>query len=336
MIKEVEANKELALTLGRFFVNRYDDYAIQQTSGQYIRANNPLSPEIIEQHIEGKVTVGPFQLNEFNCVKYLCFDLDPETNKDPLATAKHILGVLLEENEEKQPRIWSKTILLEASRYPDSSYHLWVFFDPTVPAKVAKWLGLKILELANLNPKEIEVFPKQTELTMDRPYGNLVKLPLGLHQVEKKWSCFLNLETFDPLPSTCLFNVEGISFSEADIDKILSLREKAAVQITFDMPKDFRTLKTKSEARITRFLLPYWKEGQRNRVEMAFLGWCIKRGVSLESALRIIDEVTRVTNDTERYSRIELVKYHYRNRRTIGAKLLGISGLREIVKEAIQ
>jgi hypothetical protein len=95
-------------------------------------------------------------------------------------------------------------------------------------------------------------------------------------------------------------------------------------------------LKTENEARIAKFLLPYWKEGQRNRVEMAFLGWCIKRGVSLESTTRIIDEVTRLTNDAERYSRLELVKYHYRNRRTLGPKLLGISGLRQIVKEAVQ
>jgi len=328
--------KTITATLERLFVNRKDDYAIQQPDGQYLRANQPLSLEIIQQHLQGKVTVGAYQLNEFNCVKYLCFDLDPETNKDPLATAKKIIDIILEEDKDKRSRIWKKAILLEASRYPDNSFHLWIIFDPTVPAKVAKWLGLKILELVNLNPKEIEVFPKQTELTMDRPYGNLVKLPLGLHQVEKKWSRFVDLETFEPLPSTCLFNVEGISFSEADIDKILSLREKAAVQITFDLPKNFRTLKTENEAKITRFLLPYWKEGQRNRVEMAFLGWCLKRGVSLESTLRIIDEVTRVTNDLERYQRLELVKYHYRNRRTIGAKLLGISGLRQIVKEAIQ
>jgi len=333
---KAEENKELALTLDRFFVNRKDDYAIQQPNGQYCRANQPLSLEIIEQHIEGKVTIGPYQLNEFNCVKYLCFDLDPETNKDPLETAKKILAVLPEEDKAKQPRILSKAILLEASRYPDNSYHLWILFNPAVPAKVAKWLGLRILELANLNPKNVEVFPKQTELTKDRPFGNLVKLPLGLHQVEKKWSRFVDIETFEPLPSTCLFNVEGISFSEEDIDKILSLKEKAAVQITFNLPQNFRTLKTKSEANITRFLLPYWKEGQRNRVEMAFLGWCLKRGVSLESALRIIGEVTKLTNDLECYSRLELVKYHYRNRRTIGTKLLGISGLRQIVKEAIQ
>jgi len=322
--------------LQRLFVNRHDDYAIQQSDGRYLRANHPLTFDAIQEHLNGKVTVGAYQLDECNCVKYLCFDFDPETNKDPLATAKKILEVVLEEDKEKRPRVWQKAILLEASRYPDNSYHLWVLFEPTIPAKVAKWLGLRILELANLNPKEIEVFPKQTELTTDRPFGNLVKLPLGLHQVEKKRSQFVDVETFDPLSSTCLFNVEGISFSEVDIDKILSLKEKAAVQITFDLPQNFRILKTEGEARITRFLLPYWKEGQRNRVEMAFLGWCLKRGISLESALRIIDEVTRVTNDTECYSRLKLVKYHYQNRRTIGPKLLGISGLRQIVKEAIQ
>jgi len=325
----------IASALQRLFVNRHDDYAVQQPNGQYHRAEEPLSLDVIKQHLEGKVTVGAYQLNEFNCVKYLCFDLDPETLKSPFSTAKKILDVLLEEDKEK-PKIWSKAVLLEASRYPDNSYHLWIFFDPTVPAKIAKWLGYRILELANLNPKSIEVFPKQTTLTKDRPFGNLVKLPLGLHQVEGKWSRFVDLETFELLPSTCLFNVEGISFTEADIDKILSLKEKAAVQITFDMPENFRTLKTENEARIVKFLLPYWKEGQRNRVEMAFLGWCLKRGVSQESALRIVDEVTRVTNDLERYSRLELVRYHYRNRRTIGPKLLGISGLRQIVKEAIQ
>ena len=328
--------ESIAAALQRLFVNRHDDYAIQQPDKKYRRAKKRLTLEIIRQHIKGKITIGPYQLNEFNCVKYLCFDLDPETLKDPFATARTILEVLLEEDKEKRPRIWRKAILLEASRYPDNSAHLWIFFDPTVPAKVAKCLGYRILELASLNPKQIEVFPKQTTLTKDRPFGNLVKLPLGFHQVEKKWSQFLDLESFEPLPSTCLFNVEGISFSETDIDKILSFQEKQAVQITFDMPQNFRTLKTESEAKITRFLLPYWKEGQRNRVEMAFLGWCLKRGVSLESALRIIDEVTRVSNDTERYSRLELVKYHYRNRRSIGAKLLGISGLRQIVKEAIQ
>ena len=325
----------LAFTLQKLFVNRQDDYAIQQTNSQYRRVNQPLTLKIINDHLDGKITVGVYQLNEFNCVGYLCFDVDPETNKDPLETSKQILDVLFEENEEEQPRVWCKAVLLEASRYPDNSYHLWILFDPKIPAKIAKWLGLRILELASLNPKQIEIFPKQTKLTEDNPFGNLIKLPLGFHQVERKWSRFVDLETFEPIPSRCLFDVEGINFREVDIDKILGFQDKKAVQVTFDLPES-KTLKNESEAKIIQFLCPYWKEGKRNRIEMAFLGWCLKRGVSRDSALRIVGEVTRLTGDFEANSRIELVEYHYRNRRAIGTKLLGISGLKQIVREAIQ
>jgi len=325
-----------ASALHRLFVNCHDDYAIQQPAKGYLRFGKPLTLKVIEQHLAGTVTVGTYQLNDFNCVKWLCFDLDPEKLRDPFATAKTILEVLLEEDQDKRPRIWRKAILLEASRYPDNSAHLWIFFEPTVPAKIAKWLGYRILELANLNPKQFEVFPKQTKLTEERPFGNLVKLPLGLHQVEKKYSKFLSLDTFKPQSPACLFTTEGISFSEADLDKILSFQEKQNVQTSFDLPETFKTLETESTTRIVKFLSRYWKEGQRNRVELAFLGWCLKRGISQDSAIQIVDEVTRLTKDNERYSRFQLVRYHYRNRRTIGPKLLGISGLRQIVKEALQ
>jgi hypothetical protein len=329
-------SENINVALQRLFVNRDDDFAIQKPDTGYLRVGQPLTTEIIQQHVKGKMTIGPYQLNQFNSVKNICFDLDPEKLEDPFATAKTILETLLEEDQDKRPRIWRKAILLEASRYPDNSAHLWIFFEPLVPAKVAKWLGYRIIELANLNPKQIEVFPKQTKLTEDRPFGNLVKLPLGLHQVERKYSRFLNLDTFKPQSPTCLFATEGISFSEADLQKIMSFQEKQNVQSTFNPPKTFKTLKRGKEARITKFLCSYWKEGQRNRVEMAFLGWCIKRGISPYSATRIIDQVTRLTNDPERYSRLKLVKYHYQNRLNIGPKLLGISGLKQIVEETIQ
>jgi len=50
-------------------------------------------------------------------------------------------------------------------------------------------------------------------------------LPLGFHRVEKKWSKFLDLETFEPLPKTSLLDAEGVSFSEEDIEKIEQLAE---------------------------------------------------------------------------------------------------------------
>jgi len=320
------------------FVNRADCYCIQKARG-YVKVEQPLTDEVLRQHLAGKITVGSYQLDKQSLVKWLCFDLDPEKLESPEETAKQILNVCFEQKVEadgkKRPRIWEKAVLLEASRYPDPSFHIWIFFEPKVPAKVARWLGYRILELANLNPKQIEVFPKQSELTEANPYGNFVKFPLGKHQVAGKWSRLLDFETFKPISNEALFNVQGISFSEVDLARITGFEEKKNVQLQLNLPKKFKPVKDKEEEKIVNFLLKYWRKGQRNQVEFAFLGWAIKKGISFESAFRIIKRVAELTGDEEKAQRLQLVKYHYQNRRSLGAKLLGISGLREIVREAV-
>jgi len=75
-----------------------------------------------------------------------------------------------------------------------------------------------------VNPKQIELFPKQTEIDADG-YGNLVKLPLGFHREKRKWSTFLDVKTLEPLPKNVVFEAEGASFSEEDLEKILQLAE---------------------------------------------------------------------------------------------------------------
>lgn len=320
----------------RLFVSRRDVYAKQQPDGTYLKVENPVTAQVVERHLQGEFTIGFYQLDNDSNVKWLCWDLDPEKLADPSATAKTIIEECVLKPSPKNPRFYKGSVWLEASRHPDPSYHIWVFFAPLpVPAKVAKWLGLKILEHANINPKLVEVFPKQTEVTKNRPYGNLVKVPLGLHRKGGKWSCFLDLETFKPLPKTSILNVQGISFSEADLASICKFEDKKHVQIKFDLPKNYKPLKNREEAKIVRFLGKYWQPGNRNRLEMAFLGWCLKRGVSFESAYRIVEQLTTLTNDEERSQRLQLVTYHYQARRSMTAKLLGIAGLKEIVHEAL-
>jgi len=329
-----EVKNSLLPIVKALFVNREDCYCMQYKQG-YSRIEAPLTAAVLERHLKGEITVGSYQLSRSNFVKWLCFDLDPEKLKDPKEAALKVLNVLFEEKEEadgkKRPRIWRKAVLLEASRYPDPSYHIWIFFVPEVPAKLTQWLGYRILELADLNPKQVEVFPKQTELTEDRSYGNFVKLPLGKHQVADKWSCFLDFETFEPLPNSIILDVCGISFSEADLTKIEGFETKKGVQTAFELPKKFRPLSDKEEEKAVQFLCKYWKEGARNRLEMCFLGLCIKRGVSFESAKRIINEVADRTDDAEKQARLDLVAYHYRNRMNVCLK--GTSGIREIIKE---
>ena len=328
-----EVKNSLLPIVKALFVNREDCYCMQHKQG-YSRIEAPLTAAVLESHLKGEITVGSYQLNRDNLVKWVCFDLDPEKLNDPKEAALKVLNVLFEEKEEadgkKRPRIWRKAVLLEASRYPDPSYHIWIFFMPEVPAKLAQWFGYRILELAGLHPKQIEVFPKQTEITEDRPYGNFVKLPLGKHQQAGKWSRLLDLETFEPLPNEALLEVRGITFCEADIAKIMSFREKHGVQIKFELPGAFKPLSDREEERVVAWLQKHWQRGFRNQLEMYFLGLCLKRGVSHESASRIIQEVALRTGDEEKRSRLDLVDYHYNNRLNIPLK--GKSGLKELVE----
>jgi len=219
MKEEKEENKKLSLILDKLFVNRHDSYALQQRDGQYYRVDSPLMLELLERHLRGEPTVGVYQLSEDNMVKWLCFDIDPEHNPNPPETASKLVQTCLENK-----RFYPKSLWLEASRHPDPSFHVWVLFSVPVNAKVAKWLGVKIMALADVNPKQLELFPKQTEIGSEG-FGSLVKLPLGFHQVEKKWSEFLNLETFEPLPKKAILEAEGVSFSQEDLEKIVQLAE---------------------------------------------------------------------------------------------------------------
>ena len=315
----------------RLFINRIDCYAIQTSRG-YVRVEAPLTREVLEAHLRGEKTVGAYQLNPAdNTVKYLCFDLDPEKLEDPREAAEKIIKACFEEKDGR-PRIWKHALLLEASRYPDPSYHIWIFFLLPFPAKAARWLGYRILELAGLNPSQIEVFPKQNSLTKERPYGNLVKLPLGLHQTAQKWSKFLDPKTFEPIEPSILNSTSGISFTDRDTERILQLaEEKKPIQVKFELPRTFKALPDREEEKAVQFLIKYWKLGYRNQLELSFLGWCIKKGISHDSAYRIIREVCQRTKDEETPQRLQLVNYHYKNR--LNVPLKGISGLKEIIGE---
>lgn len=329
---------DLLSTLKDLFVNRSDCYCIQLKQG-YSKISEPLTDEVLQQHLDGKTTVGSYQLDLNNLVKWLCLDIDPEKNidPDPKATAKKILSILMQKIKDKEgnetPRIWPNCIVLEASRYPDPSYHIWLLFLIPLEAKAARWIGQRILEMANLSPKQIEVFPKQNEITPERPYGNFVKLPFGKHQVEQKWSRLLDLETFEPLPIKLLEDKHGLSFSEHDLEKLQKLEPKKNVQTLFEAPKTNKKLNNQDEEKTVSILARYWREGYRNELTMSFCGMCIKEGINHESARRVIEEICMRTNtsneDTAEF--LATVDYQFKHRVTVG-NLKGSSGIQEVIE----
>lgn len=319
--------------LKSLFVNRTDCYCIQLKQG-YSRINQVLSDKILQKHLSGEVTVGSYQLNECNCVKWLCFDFDPEKLPDPRAATKKVLSVLLEPNgQETSKRIWKSCIILEASRYPDPSYHIWVLFAEPIKAKVPRWLGLRILEIAGLSPKQVEIFPKQDEVTADRPFGNFVKLPFGMHQVEGKLSRMLDLETFEPVPSEEVECKHGLTFSEADLELLERIQIKKNVQVKFEAPIACKKLSGKDEEKTVTFLARYWQLGYRNDLTLSFCGMCIKQGVSHISARRIVEEVCERTSTSafETSEFLQKVDYQFTHRANIG-NLKGSSGIKEVIE----
>lgn len=312
-------------------------------TGGYVKVPNPLTDAILQQHLDYETTIGSYQLDTNSYVKWFCFDLDPEKLSDPKETAQQILAVMREKTEDEDgvetPRLWDNTIILEASRYPDNSYHIWTLFMQPVKAKVARWLALRILEIANLSPKQIEVFPKQNEVTPERPYGNFVKLPLGMHQVELKHSEILDLDTFEPLPVATLEDKHGLSLSDADIETIEKMETKTNVQMAFAVPTYTTTkfLSEKQAKETIQFLKKYWINGYRNELVISFCGMCIKKGIIHESIYNIIKEVCRQTATSE-FDTVEFlskVNYQYSNRKNIGS-LKGISGIYEVIQSINQ
>ena len=194
MVGEDEA---VIAKLKGLFVARDDTYAKQQANGRYVRIKAPLTDDVLRLHLKGEVTVGVYQLDpRTNKVKWICTDIDPERTKDVWEASKRIY-------EESISLFDQKAVVFEASRYPDPSTHIWACFS-SIPADAAQTIGRRVIEKSRT--PEVELFPKQTDVRGG--FGNLVKLPLGLHQRDKKWSRILDPNSLYPLPTEAILAVE--------------------------------------------------------------------------------------------------------------------------------
>lgn len=171
------------------------------------RQLKPLTDEMIQRHFEGKATLGAYQLYD-DMVLWLLLDFDaqkPEAKSSALEMAR---------------LAWAQLDHLAVPAYLEDSgnkgYHLWVFLSAPAKAALLQELGLRLLNKIRQDSEfahvEVEVFPKQTKL-VNGDFGNLVKLPLGIHQktgrrcefirpdgaqIEDQQAFLLSIETFNP------------------------------------------------------------------------------------------------------------------------------------------
>lgn len=187
MLKVNEASEIMKL-----FVHRSDVYAVQIKTSEscvYMPKYEVLTETEVQQHLDGKVTLGVYALNVDNTVKWLCFDVDSAHVKNSEKTCTITA-------ERCVQRFGSAAVRTEQSGSPHN-FHVWVFFAKPIQAAQARALGQQVLN----GLSGVELFPKQIALT-GKMLGNLVKLPLGLHKKSGAWST-MNLENVKP----CCVNV---------------------------------------------------------------------------------------------------------------------------------
>jgi putative DNA primase/helicase len=172
-----EDREGLVADIKRLFIVRDDIYLRQSEDGTYSSNKAPTTDDIIKEHLTGKITIGVYTLNKDDTVKWGCVDIDGEHMQDAAEKRNTIFNELISAGIPRE------SILCEESGSPDS-YHIWIFFELQTEAKAVKTFLEAICKRVDGN---IEVFPKQATIS-GKGVGNGVKLPLGFHREQKKWS----------------------------------------------------------------------------------------------------------------------------------------------------
>lgn len=120
--------------------------------------------------------MGVFQLGDDNTVKWGCIDVD---------ISKRAEGDMTEEVQQQTMKVAKALYAVIGRRFlvefsGSRGYHVWVFFQEPVQARYAlALLDYAVGQVEPIDGVTFEVFPKQTAM---KSFGNLVKLPLGIHK----------------------------------------------------------------------------------------------------------------------------------------------------------
>jgi hypothetical protein len=165
----------------------------------YWPVREPLTARVVEEHLLRRLTIGQYVLHPDSTVSFAVLDLDPTAAAlEQMRLASGGDGGLgLPALVDYAARLAAVAERLGLSATVEdtggSGLHVWLLFAPRVPAAAARAALRELLWRAGPQPPavSVELFPKQERLT-GKGLGNLIKLPLGIHQVTLRPSRFLD------------------------------------------------------------------------------------------------------------------------------------------------
>jgi len=164
-VEKIDWRKRLATSgmvamVMSLFVSRTDVYAVQKKTRDgsiYQPVKEKLDDEVILRHLKGEVTIGVYPGR--SSTRWICIDIDTRDEKE----IKRVLARMRE--------IGISPVVEDSG---NKGYHVWIFSQQAIANWKARAIG-KAVACGH------EVFPKQDYIP-DGSFGNLIKLPLGIHR----------------------------------------------------------------------------------------------------------------------------------------------------------
>jgi len=198
---EMRHNEENIRIFMRLFRGRDDAFARQWVDKKdekqgYVPVRHGLMPSDINEHLSGGKTYGIYLLNDNNHVHTGVIDVDlvkslrqrEEYRKNSTSIRRE--SIYLHSRILALAKEHGLTAIAEVSG--GKGYHFWFpVAEPVEAAIMRKSLQQITAGLAeDVNCFHLEIFPKQDRLT-GKGFGNLVKLPMGIHRGSGKPSWFV-------------------------------------------------------------------------------------------------------------------------------------------------
>jgi len=195
----------------------YDPYLYQahkMKGGTFQNYNDKnylkLTDQEIAKHLNGEQQIGIYPLLQDNNSHFLVADFDEESWIDECR-------IFLKACDEKGFHAY-----LERSRSGNGG-HVWVFFEQPYPAFRSRKIFISMLEHSgvfsafNKSSSFDRLFPNQ-DFQSGKGLGNLIALPLFKKTLEQGNSCFVDVETMQPMNEQFEFlkSIKRISVSELD------------------------------------------------------------------------------------------------------------------------
>jgi hypothetical protein len=192
----------------------------------YVPVRRPLSADDVRDHLQGGKTYGIYLLEDDSTVRLGVLDIDlvpslrdPAEFRKKRDAVKREIIFIYRRITERAARA-GLTMICEASG--GKGYHFW--FPVAAPVQAGlmkKAMQMMSRDLAqDVSCFQLEVFPKQEKVS-GKGFGNLVKLPLGVHRLTGRNSRLLNsgssdreaqfrlLRSLSPAPAECVIELAG-------------------------------------------------------------------------------------------------------------------------------